>query len=175
MAAWIQLPGNRRRLKMLLSPGTVVERIFTNVSLKAKAQLLRRTEKPTDATAQPRDKRRTKFTRETGMICMIARIARDRGSLLSRLDKQEKLRGGASKSRGIDLRGSRVPKFFFGAFPRAPRLTPSPGRAYFCNIFREPRRPHPPPLFLDFAPRKPYFSFNFISNLESSDSKVART
>jgi len=54
---------------------------------------------------------------------------------------------------------------FFGAFPHAaPRLA-ARQRAYFCNIFREPRLP--PPHFLDFAPRKPYFSFNFISNLES--------
>lgn len=52
----------------------------------------------------------------------------------------------------------------FSALFRTPRLA-ARRRAYFCNIFREPRRP--PPHFLDFAPRKPYFSFNFISNLES--------
>jgi len=52
----------------------------------------------------------------------------------------------------------------FSALFRTPRLATCRW-AYFCNIFREPR--HSPPLFLDFAPRKPYFSFNFISNLES--------
>jgi len=34
VTARIQLPGNCRWLKMFLSPRTVVERIFTNVSLK---------------------------------------------------------------------------------------------------------------------------------------------
>lgn len=34
VAAWIQLPGNGRWLKMFLSPRTVIERIFTDVSLQ---------------------------------------------------------------------------------------------------------------------------------------------
>lgn len=93
---------------------------------------------------------------------MVARIVTI-GFLFPCLDKQEKFHGRAGRGASI-FRGSSEFQSFFGAFPHAVRLA-ARRRAYFCNIFREPR---PPPLhFLDFAPRKPYFSFNFISNLES--------
>lgn len=64
----------------------------------------------------------------------------------------------AAKKGDIDLPEFAVPKFF------SPRCSFTQRRAYFCNIFRAHHRPFP-----DFAPRKPYFSFNFISNLESRD------
>lgn len=104
------------------------------------------------------------FTKYAKLLFAWLRESVTIGFLFPRLDKQEKLHGRAGRGASI-FRGSTEFQSFFGAFPHtAPRLA-ARRRAYFCNIFREPRRP--PPHFLDFAPRKPYFSFNFISNLES--------
>lgn len=91
---------------------------------------------------------------------MVARIV-TAGFLFPRLDKQEKLHGRAGRGASI-FRGSSPSKFFRRFSAR--RVSP-PGELIF--VIYSASRGIPLPHFLDFAPRKPYFSFNFISNLES--------
>lgn len=100
------------------------------------------------------------------VICMVARFV-TAGFLFPRLDKQQEKLHGQGRVEG-HRSFEAPPEFqsFFGAFPRARRASRrSPGELIFVIYSAEPRRP--PPHFHDFAPRKPYFSFNFISNLES--------
>jgi len=85
-----------------------------------------------------------------------------------RLDKQEKLHGRAGRGGGASIfQGSSqgVSKFFSALFRTPRRVSPLAGELIF--VIYSASRGSPPPHFLDFAPRKPYFSFNFISNLES--------
>jgi len=84
------------------------------------------------------------------------------GFLFLRLDKQEKLHDGAGRGASI-LEAPGVSKFFRRFSAR--RVSPLAGELIF--VIYSASRGTLPPLFLDFAPCKPYFSFNFISNLES--------
>lgn len=98
---------------------------------------------------------------------------RDRRNFYSRvsINKKSYTAGQVEGHRSFE-----APRSFkvFSALFRTPRpaarrspLAARPRRELIFVIYSASRGGVLPPHFLDFAPRKPYFSFNFISNLES--------